>query len=656
MKKIFCLVLTCCIYCAVLATNDTTPKYDSIALQNLNFDSIEIEDFWDFIDYFVDREKGKGVSNTVKKVKAFCQQKPTKHNWTTYYAKMLPSSREWDVDFFESEYPIALKYLQQTNQMDGAVGLYLQKCYMYQEHEVGVDSAMVYAQKALEVAKDSNQLYLAYYMMGSTMSKAEREEEAIVYYKKGLDFAPNQVWTMYEIAWSYYYIGKLDSAIILMDNAAVVAKEIKDFRAEKYTLANVTVLLIESNHLDKRIPANLAKLDMLVDSTEMRFSSTVYETKAAYYRALKQYQLAIDAYQKSIWFSENRPPKPDYNAIANSEVELSKLYEAKGDFKAALHYFKKGQQRLDSINTAQIQTNLNDLQLKYETQQKEQKITLLSKDNALLNTRNQIYIAIVAGLALLSLIIGAFFMNLRKKNQQINQQKAQLEQLNLTKDRLFAIIGHDLRKPALSFRGIAKKVNYLIQNEKFDLLFKLGNEIERNALAMNKLTDNLLKWALMQKNVLPYDPALLKLTVITEEVLSMFKPLIEEKKLSVIQEIPNDIEVFADANALRTIIRNLIDNAIKYTPKGGEIQLMTQSDKDGLVLKIRDAGLGMDEQQLAAIFLLQKNKSKRGTGGEKGTGLGLHIVHELVQINKGTIKVFSQLGKGTTFEVSFPMV
>ena len=155
---------------------------------------------------------------------------------------------------------------------------------------------------------------------------------------------------------------------------------------------------------------------------------------------------------------------------------------------------------------------------------------------------------------------------------------------------------------------------------------------------------------------MPYNPAVVNISSITEEVSSSFQSKAKEKQLDLISNIKNDLEVYADANALKTIVRNLIDNAIKYTHEGGRIELNAITDQKGIKIQISDSGIGMSKNQLRDIFLLQKDKSVDGTAGEKGTGLGMHLVNELVKLNKGAIKVISELHQGTTFEVLLPMI
>ena len=243
---------------------------------------------------------------------------------------------------------------------------------------------------------------------------------------------------------------------------------------------------------------------------------------------------------------------------------------------------------------------------------------------------------------------------IREDKAVIEAQADTLQELNATKDRLFAIIGHDLRKPALAFRGISKKVNFLIQQKEFDTLNKLGNNLEQAAFSLNGLLDNLLNWALKQRDVLPYDPKPVSIKEATEEIFNLFQQIADEKNIHLQLNIASEIKAYSDPNALNTIIRNLVDNAIKYTPNGGQVEVVSELNGSNIRILIKDTGEGMDKAQLDNIFDLQKNKSTQGTAGEKGSGLGLTLVKDLVDLNKGQIKVNSALKKGTSFEIMLP--
>ncbi len=236
--------------------------------------------------------------------------------------------------------------------------------------------------------------------------------------------------------------------------------------------------------------------------------------------------------------------------------------------------------------------------------------------------------------------------------QVVEERTQQLQELNHTKDRIFAILGHDLRKPAIAFRGIAKKVNYLLKRKDYDTVTLIGENIEKNAFALNKLVDNLLNWALTQKNALPHNPEYVSIKPAIEEVNILFSQIAIDKKIDLELDIQNDLKVWVDRNGFLTVLRNLVDNALKYTDKDGNVTISAQKENGNIHIMVSDSGTGIPKEKLNSLFELKKNKSKMGTAGEKGTGLGLHLVHELVKLNGGKISVDSQLNEGTTFTLA----
>lgn len=324
------------------------------------------------------------------------------------------------------------------------------------------------------------------------------------------------------------------------------------------------------------------------------------------------------------------------------------------NYKSAFAVAEELHDAQNQLNNKERLENIDNLEGQIAAKQSEANLLIANKEKELLATRNQYLRLGGAIFSVLFAIIVWLFYKSRKKNKIISQQNTELASLNLTKDRIFAVLGHDLRKPAISFRGITEKLRYLIDQKDFKTMEKLGSALEKNALTLNQLTDNLLNWALTQKDAISYQPSVINVMEATEETIDLFQPIANEKNIQLITDIPEDLTLYADLNSFLVIVRNLVDNAIKFTPTNGTVQLISTIEKEGVIIKIKDTGIGIPANKINEIFKLQKDKSNPGTKGEKGTGLGLHLVNELVKINKGIINVFSQKEKGTTFNVLFP--
>jgi len=236
-------------------------------------------------------------------------------------------------------------------------------------------------------------------------------------------------------------------------------------------------------------------------------------------------------------------------------------------------------------------------------------------------------------------------------NKIIADKNEALKEANQTKDYLFGIIAHDLRKPAIAFRGISKKVAYLLENKDYERLEKLGHYIEQDALALNLLTDNLLNWALHQKEAIRYKASTFFLNEITTDLQSIFLSAAKRKNVNLTFKIDLKLKIHTDKNLLQTCLRNLLDNAIKYCKPNDMIAITLKKLKASLSIRVKDTGVGMSEETLKNIFSIHKNKSQIGTAGEKGTGFGLNLVQNLVDLLGGKLLVKSTINKGTEFRI-----
>ena len=369
-----------------------------------------------------------------------------------------------------------------------------------------------------------------------------------------------------------------------------------------------------------------------------------YSAKA--FNLQKKYREAAIAGEKALAIGKSMG---DMNITQNARRHLIQSYHALKNISKENRMLREYYIKRDSLNEEKNLKALALLEEQVKDVEREKEIALLAVENKQTRTA-------ALGSSAFALLALGFFFNARRKNQLISTQNEQLESLNHTKDRIFAIIGHDLRKPAASFRGISKKVKYLIKKQDFETLDKLGNQIEQNALSLNKLTDNLLNWALTQRNVMPYNPTDVPLGNLTADIQTIFESPAQEKNIEIVNNVPADMTVFADPNALSTIITNLVDNAVKYTPEGGEIRIDALVESNNQIkIRVSDTGTGIEQDKINDLFLLKKDKSKKGTDGEKGTGLGLHLVKELVQLNQGKIGVDSIEGEGTSFRILLPL-
>ncbi|MGM0622227.1 MAG: ATP-binding protein, partial [Bacteroidota bacterium] len=236
---------------------------------------------------------------------------------------------------------------------------------------------------------------------------------------------------------------------------------------------------------------------------------------------------------------------------------------------------------------------------------------------------------------------------------ELQQKNEQLEQANQTKNKFFSIISHDLRSPFSGFVGILDVLTdseYNMSNEKKNELLQTAKKSADNTF---ELLENLLTWARSQMEKTNISPKTENLSKILQDNIELRQASAEQKGISIHRDFPENTEAFFDVDMINTVARNLISNAIKYTSQGGEVAVSVER-KNGVVVHIADTGIGMDEKEMHHLFKLN-NKSRNGTQGEKGTGLGLIICKEFVEKNSGKIWVTPNHPKGTVFHFSLPV-
>jgi len=233
--------------------------------------------------------------------------------------------------------------------------------------------------------------------------------------------------------------------------------------------------------------------------------------------------------------------------------------------------------------------------------------------------------------------------------RKIKEAEEELKYLNATKDKFFSIIAHDLKNP---FHSILGATDLMIQkydewdSEKQKMFLK--NVHEAADQGYNLLT-NLLEWSRSQTGRLNLQFMELRLNDLVKENFKLLKNQAHEKNITFINNVTEDMKVQADMNSIKTVLRNLFSNALKFTEEGGEVKVYSVKENEKIKVSVQDSGIGMDDEQADKLFRIDQNQSTKGTNNEEGTGLGLILCKEFVEKNGGEIWVESKKGTGTTF-------
>lgn len=237
----------------------------------------------------------------------------------------------------------------------------------------------------------------------------------------------------------------------------------------------------------------------------------------------------------------------------------------------------------------------------------------------------------------------------------LKKQKEELKELNATKDKFFSIIAHDLRSP---FAGLLGFTELLLEESRTTDPNQLKHYIKlmhQSAKQGFDLLMNLLEWSRANTGRISFSPTYLGLRKSVTETAILLSNTAEKKHIAIDNKVPEKLKVFADANMLKTVIRNLVSNAIKFTPEKGRIYIDAEKLPDGMVkVGVHDTGIGIPAQKIDKLFQIDKNVSTKGTANETGTGLGLLLCEEFTEQNNGVISVESTEGQGTSFYFTVP--
>ena len=243
----------------------------------------------------------------------------------------------------------------------------------------------------------------------------------------------------------------------------------------------------------------------------------------------------------------------------------------------------------------------------------------------------------------------------KKAELEVQLKNKELQKIYTEKDKFFSIIAHDLRSPFNGFLGFTQIMAEDLPSLTMSEIQNIAVSMRNSATNLYRLLENLLSWTRIEQGMIPFNPQTMALKPIFDESLGMVIEQALKKEIEISYQIPDGFEVYADSNILQTLLRNLVSNAVKFTPKAGKISLSAKSQANGAkMICIQDSGIGMDEEMIEKLFQIDKNTSRKGTDGEPSTGLGLIICKDFVEKHGGEIWVISKPNEGSKFCFTLP--
>lgn len=368
--------------------------------------------------------------------------------------------------------------------------------------------------------------------------------------------------------------------------------------------------------------------------------------------------------------------KIGYRDIQSNCYELlAKYYNEKENFSEAFKYSKLFSETEDSIFSEQSSRRFAEMQVSFESELKDREIELLKKNELLRNLQLKkqenriIYLAI--SLLLISFLVFLVLRNyfLRKKNLQLIKKKnielfysskklkeseIRLKDTNESMDRFFSIIAHDLINPFHALFALTELLNSQNNDLTKEDVVKYSQLINTSARNLYNLLNNLLQWTKTQTGKLETRPEIIDANSAVDSVISLLNVTAKEKYVELFSVIDANQKIYCDKNLLLTILRNLINNAIKYSKKEGKIEVSTADEKGFIEFSVKDNGIGIPAENLEKLFDIKYSFSTKGTSNEEGTGLGLILCKEFVEIMGGKIWAEGTPDTGTTFKFTIP--
>lgn len=470
--------------------------------------------------------------------------------------------------------------------------------------------------------------------------------------------------------------GDLQKALEYYTKSLELATQQRDSSGIASAHNNIGFLYARINEFDKALNSYLRSYDISVKTHQINAAHNTLNNIASTYLKQGKLEKADEALSKAL---KNILNVEDPAYKQETYQLLSELNARKGDFQKAYRYKAIELAYADTLYTQQRLSSIAEMQTRYETETKEKEIELLKKDVELKELQYQKQKSFQQVLVSLTLLLLAIFIGtslmlgiIRKKNKQlaeknkelfeINQKLKQseknLSELNATKDKLFSIIAHDLKNPFNALIGFSdileRNFNHLTDNEKKEYI----SVISDSAQNLYKLLDNLLQWTRAQTGSINYIPEKFKLEPLIKQEVVNLNANAEKKRINVSVNASTQVSVYADKNNIATVIRNLLSNAIKFTDIGGNIEITASESQEYPKMAeviVKDSGVGIDQDDLERIFLIDGSFSTKGTANETGTGLGLLLCHEFVTKNNGKIWVNSSKGSGSEFHFTIPL-
>ncbi len=530
------------------------------------------------------------------------------------------------------------------------------------------EEALTYLQNSLQIALDNNfqkEVGFSYYLISDVFRRKRSFAEAIEFLRIALMHLTSNENQKY-LSIYYYQLGNIYYQISQNDSSKLYYKKaVKHFEAGNqlieaaYTYGNIGAVYIRLNEPDSARYV-LSRAFNILDETNNYYTLTIFNIHASKNELQSGNMDMATHYGLKALSLANKVQNAEINRDVYEHLAL--LYSSTGDYTKAYHYLKEFYTLRDSLVNMDVITRMANMRTEFEVGLKQAEVDKLTTYNQA--AKRTIYL-ICAGLLIISVllfyVIRAYQRNnnlnkkLMRQRRELERNKKNLEIANLSKDKLFSIISHDLRGPVGTISSLADMANILIKENEITEATEINQSIYTTSREVESLLNNLLHWSVNQQNIYQVRNEPVELVGLAKTVISVYGQTAKSKKIDLLLNAHQpEIKVEGDSNCWGTIIRNLVNNALKFTHENGQVTISLNYTNNRVTLEVTDNGIGMTEEQKSKLFVFTGTSREWGTRNERGQGLGLSLVSDFVKIYNGRIEVESQLGQGSTFRVIMP--
>lgn len=485
---------------------------------------------------------------------------------------------------------------------------------------------------------------------------------------------------------AYKRMKQLDKALSEYNKARDIYLKLNDQFRYSFILNNMGGLYVEIHQPDSALHSYTLALQGF---EKEEFDEGIAHAKlgmASIYNQLGHTHQARELYKSTIEITQRN----HFNELLlQAFTELSNLEYQNNNYKEAFEIQKEYDSLNDSLFNIEKEIEYKKLKTQYEVSLMENELSNLKNESFLYESRIKVKIkqiqaasTIIIFLVILVYIVYIFYkqkykanITLLKKNNQIAQQNIQLKKMNddiecindqlqrsrhqlilsnNSKSRFFSVLAHDLKNPFHNIMGYSNLLSSQFNNLNNNEIKDYAHSIYNSSVALNSLLENLLEWSRTQTNNIKFNPTFVDINQTVNNVLALLQPNASEKNITIEKNIAEGLQITADQAMLETIFRNLINNGIKFTPKGGKIDISACISPLHFEATISDNGVGINKKEISKIFRIDSKLKTAGTNNEKGTGLGLVICSEFIKYHSGEIWVKSEPGNGSSFHFTIP--